>query len=208
MKVKQFIIIILLVTMISSACGQDSPTSVPEAEIQVATATSVSAATNTPTAPQSPLTTSPLATPTPQPKSADADNTAQAMSPDYQAHTLPKPKKGQAVLAGRVLAQFGDKPDLEPVILSAVYLAPVMREENGAPSVASLDSQYDPSSSTDPNGYFLFENVKPGQYGFVIYYGVTHYLIRDGAGAQVLITLEADQVLDLGEMHTNLPDSW
>jgi len=208
MKLQQFIIIVLLGAMLSSACGQDSPTSVPEAAPQAITATLVSAATNTPNAPQSPLTTSPLATPTPAPKSADAGSTTQAMSPDYQARTLPKPEKGQAVLAGRVLAQFGDKPGFESVITSAVYLAPVIYEKDGTPSVASLDSQYDPSSSTDPEGYFLFENVKPGQYGFVIYYGVTHYLIRDDAGVQVLITLEADQVLDLGEMHTNLPDTW
>lgn len=213
LKLRQILMLMIALVLFVGACGGDEETPVPEAS--TATPTTAAQAANQSNATESPLspaTVSPIATPAAQSNSTSVSTTTTITGSTgtiyQQPNAIVPPEKGQAVLAGRILAHFGDTDKLEPVVLSAVYLAPVLREADGTPSVASLDSNLDPSSGTDPEGYFVFENVPPGQYGFVIYYGVTHYLIRDDDGKQMLITLEPDQVLDLGVIQTDLPDTW
>ena len=93
----------------------------------------------------------------------------------------------------------------EPVPLSVVFLAPVIFLEDGTPGFAGLDNKNDPSAGTNPDGYFLFENVPPGSFGVVVARGVQFILIRNEEGQDYLIEVEADQVLDLGEVRTTLP---
>ncbi len=222
MRLRQFAILMLLVTIfVISACGgsEPEPTAVPPtAAPTVAEATATAAPNSAADSPLNAAGTSPLDapnSPVSTPVSATSSSavtasvgTTQTITGDYQPREIPASDAGLTSLAGRVVARFGSSTVYEPIIISAVYLAPVMYEEDGTPAVASLDSQHDPASSTDENGYFTFTNIPPGEYGFVIYYGVTHYLIRDEAGEQVMITVEADQSIDLGELHTDLPDSW
>ncbi len=204
MKYKIMLLLLALLVFVASCAGSDEPEPTVTTIPMVATPTAASA-TVVPIVPTPALestTVSPLAAP----QSPLAAPQSPLAAPAGSAPVLPEPATGKATFAGRLIAQFGEKDILEPVMLSAVYLAPVILDEDKMPVVARLDSVHDPNSGTDGNGYFVFEDVPPGQYGFVVFYNLTHYLIRDEAGEQVLMDIKANEVKDIGDLKTNLPE--
>ncbi len=130
--------------------------------------------------------------------------------PDNLSTTPPNPERdlpaaaGEAAVMGGVLVQeivgAGFVP-LEPV---ALILAKVLYTDAGEPAfLASGDDQ--PRAQLFPTGIFIFQDIPPGTYGLVVDVGYAEFPIQDESGEIRLITLEAGQTLDLGQLITTLP---
>lgn len=94
-----------------------------------------------------------------------------------------------------------------PVVNATLYLAEVLKDDQGRESVASFDRVNSPRTFTDAQGRFRFVNVPPGRYGLVLDKILDSYLLNDPeTGGQFLITVEVGQEADLGELdHEDLP---
>lgn len=116
--------------------------------------------------------------------------------------TLPvgDPAPGTGNVRGKFIA---DTPAARVFMAGEVYLGPVVFSEGkvSLPFI-SLNVGADPKAvARTEDGEFVFENVKPGYYGIVLYTPVSQYLAPDGHGRDVLyIEVEAGQILELGDI--------
>lgn len=116
--------------------------------------------------------------------------------------TLPvgNPAPGTGNVRGKFIA---DTPAARVFLAGEIYLAPVVFSEGqvSLPFI-SLNVGSDPKAvARSEDGEFVFENVKPGYYGIVLYTPVSQYLAPDGTGRDVLyIEVEAGQTLELGDI--------
>ena len=108
--------------------------------------------------------------------------------------TLPQPETGMATLGGVVI----DEQTRQAPPESLLFLGEVVYTDTGMP-IISVDRQNDPVIVLQPNGTFVFENVMPGEYGIVFFTPDYSFLLENAeSGESLMITLESDQVLDIG----------
>lgn len=144
------------------------------------------------------------ATPTPvESIIATPDETQAAISPQPTPHPslesgLPTPSSSQVAVVGGVLVRNGYPGDTK------LQLARVIRSEDGTPLVASAGDQTSPTAVTDSHGRFAFTDVPPDTYGIVLVTPLGSLLLRDGTGTDLLFDVEAGEVLDIGEIHTDV----
>jgi hypothetical protein len=132
------------------------------------------------------------ATASPEPPTTQATATAAA---------VPKPQAGKATIVGRVIVRTSK----EPVASVAVRLAQVYREEGGDDGAFALDDAFSPGGVTDPEGHFRIENVEANEYVIVVGDVRTQYeIIPDSSGKPRVWDLEADQILDTGDIAVDL----
>lgn len=132
-----------------------------------------------------------LATPT-----LDADIPAISLTA-----ALPSPPSGLATVGGVILDNSTKRPPLE----GTVYLASIQEMDNGNPVVV-LDKDMDPFAIPMDNGQFIFSEVHPNKYGFVLYTPDFSFLIDDPkTGESLMVDILPDQVLDLGTIEVSIP---
>lgn len=112
---------------------------------------------------------------------------------------LPQPAEGLATIGGLVV----DKATSIAPPESLIYLAPVKYTDQGL-AVVSLNRQRDPFTILPPNGVFVFRDVPPGEYGVVFFTPDISYLLEYDNGESVLVNLEPNQILDIGEFVVEL----
>jgi len=97
-------------------------------------------------------------------------------------------------------------PGPQPVKRTLLALANVI-EANGTPIVASMDSLNPPRTLTDDNGRFIFVEVTADTYTLILDKITESFLLsHPTSGEDILITCEAGQVIDLGELaYSELP---
>lgn len=140
--------------------------------------------------PVQPTAVEAAATETPEPPTAQATATAVA---------VPKPQAGQATIVGRVIVRTTKKPIASVV----VRLAQVYRE--GDDGAFALDDAFSPGGVTDPEGHFRIENVEATEYVIVVGDVRTQYeIIPDSSGKPRVWDLQADQILDAGDIVVDL----
>lgn len=144
---------------------------------------------------ESPLaTTSPLPTPTPVP--------TKLSSPDAPPVRLPTSGKGT------IIGRFVDHESGEPGPETVVYLGDLIPVElEGEKShLVTMNPDSSPSTATDREGWFVFEDVEPGTYAMVMWTPGNSWVVSDpDTELNILVTVEADRITDLGEVRTNLP---
>ncbi|MCP5096071.1 MAG: hypothetical protein GY943_10995, partial [Chloroflexi bacterium] len=91
---------------------------------------------------------------------------------------------------------------LEPVKLT---LAEIINTTEGNPAYVRENDQ-SPQAELFPTGIFIFRNVPPGGYGLMVDVGYTKFPILEN-GTPLLITVTANEKLDLGQIITVLPNS-
>jgi hypothetical protein len=87
----------------------------------------------------------------------------------------------------------------DPVGDTLLSLGKVLENDQGTPMMAQLDSTTKLRCKTDANGRFIFLDVPAGRYVLVSDRLVQAYMLNDPkSGANLIITADPDQVIDLG----------
>jgi hypothetical protein len=138
-----------------------------------------------------------------EPTAAEAAATVTPESPAVQATAtpvaVPTPEAGQATVIGRIIV----RTTKEPVASAVVRLAQVYRE--GDDGAFALDDAFSPGGVTDPEGYFRIQNVESNEYVIVVGDVRTQYeIIPDPSGKPRVWDLQADQILDTGDIAVDL----
>jgi len=85
-------------------------------------------------------------------------------------------------------------------------LSPLRIGDSESHVITVLPSSF-PNTSTDKHGYFAFLGVEPGTYAMVIWTPVNSWVVSDPeTELDILVTVEAGAITDLGEVTINLPD--
>jgi hypothetical protein len=108
----------------------------------------------------------------------------------------PPPQTGMATITGRVMQTQG-----YAMADTIVRLADVARGAEGRGGAYILDTAHSPGTRTDKDGFFLFENVKAGEYVIVIGdvedTGV-YEIVKETNGQAKVWNLPVDKVTDVG----------
>lgn len=119
-------------------------------------------------------------------------------------YLLPTPAADMATAGGRLVRVLGDSNG-EPMANTRLLLATVIRSEDGTPIVAAASEETSSMVVTDENGVFVFTDVAPNTYGIAVVTPLGSFLLKDKHGDNILFTVQAGMVLDLGEIYTTLP---
>jgi len=115
--------------------------------------------------------------------------------------SFPIPSPGLAVVGGKIVEIRSQKAPPE----STLYLGEIRSLDSGQP-VVRLERATAPYAIPAQNGGFLFQDVRPGRYGLVLYTPEFSFLVDDPDGTGSLIfDVLPDQVLDLGQIEVSLP---
>jgi hypothetical protein len=135
---------------------------------------------------------------------------AQVGKPDTPLPDTPpeEPAKGK----GTVVGTLHDQAEAEPYAYQYIYLAPTrqMTSQNTGDKVAyfaELDVTSDPFAQTDEHGRLVIRDVEPGLYTLAVRLpNLQEILLFDGTTSQnVIVTVEADKVSDLGVVDVVVP---
>jgi len=125
----------------------------------------------------------------------------QTSVPTDAVKTVPTPASDKATVTGKVVSLTGSKPYANTV----VYLAEI--HSNAGESAFVLDTAHSPAAKTDAAGNFVFINVAPADYAFIVCDPMGSYGIvpdeKDSNKARVW-TVAANKVLDIGTLSVDL----
>lgn len=111
---------------------------------------------------------------------------------------VPQPKPGLGVVTGRVLEQSNNEVYLAPSLIlgELVYSS----DPDAAPPLVGFSEGSDPKAVQALTGNFVFQDIKPGSYAIVIWTPASSTLLMDSDGNTTVVEVQADQVLDLGDV--------
>jgi hypothetical protein len=170
------IIIILLMTILLSACSSSKSTS-----------TTI------------PLPTSQQNVGYPAPQTDDTVNSSYP-GPTSPSSSNPTPTKvidpQMGIIRGRLLRTNVPIPDI------SLYLATVMKDNNGNDIVAGLDLSKAETATTAQDGSFTFSNVPLGRYGLVLDIVNQQYLLSyPDKEEAIIMQIEAGKEINLGDLN-------
>lgn len=89
----------------------------------------------------------------------------------------------------------------------SLYLAKILKSLDGKELSLVIDKTVSPHAITDSTGKFVFQNVPPETYGFIVDTAVqTYALSKPGTNDQIRVTVTSGQAVDLGSMdYPDLP---
>lgn len=115
--------------------------------------------------------------------------------------SVPTPEIGKSNLRGYLVDGNG-----LPLRNTTVRLAEVYREsENSENGAYLLDTAFSPGTITDASGFFLFQNIEPGEYVLVVgdIENNKYEIISQQNGLPRVWLTIADQVMDIGIIKVN-----
>ena len=178
---KRSVLVLIIGLLVLVACQSDeSPTAVPATTPAAQVAATSAAATSPLSAAESPLaaaSTSPLPTPV-----AIAE--------------------GRSRVKGRLLSEDSGQPLVKDVVrLGEIYCPEdVVVKNKSEECFWALDNAFSPSTFTDEDGFYVFEDVEARD--FVIIIGDLigkHAFVNDENGKPVIITAPIGETVDVGE---------
>lgn len=125
--------------------------------------------------------------------------------PPNPDRSIPAPGENLGSVGGVLIREVGDAGFL-PVTAQALYLGEVLTDNQGRQALIAQGDD-SPKAQLLPTGVFIFDNVEPGMYGLVIDIGVSQFPITTEEGGELIIVVEANKALDLGQVMVKLPDS-
>lgn len=114
---------------------------------------------------------------------------------------LPTPVDNMATVGGTLYLDANGEP-LRPLANVRIFLGTVHVSEDGTRRLAGYSEHTSPQSVTDAEGRFVIYAVPPDTYNLVVVRYLDPVFMTDyKTGKSLVFTLEADDVLDLGEIH-------
>lgn len=115
--------------------------------------------------------------------------------------TIAKPAKGKAAIRGAIISTTTQRPVGDTLI----YLTAGLGEKKDLfPPLLAGPQEKDIQGYTDKQGWFTVNNVPPGNYYLIIWAPLSWTPLNHAQGANagqpILLKLQPDQTLDLGEM--------
>ena len=137
---------------------------------------------------------------------ADTSTTEDAFSePPDPERNIPAPSADSGSVGGVLIREISDAGFL-PVMPQALYLGEILNDSEGREALIA-QGEDSPQAQLFQTGVFIFDNIAPGTYGLVIDIGVSQFPITGEDGQPLLITVEANKVLDLGQVIIKVPNS-
>lgn len=162
--------------------------------------------TRAPTAPAT-APVSPLPAATALPAASPGTDSPLAAPTIAARATIQAPAAGKGAVGGRLI-DFGSGQPLanQNLSLPAIVCPAGVAEENKREEcVYAIDDAFDPSTLTDQQGRFVFKDVAPGDYVLLVGNRMTKStVLADDAGRPLMWKVEADKVLQLGDLVVDL----
>lgn len=112
---------------------------------------------------------------------------------------LPTQDSNLASITGLLLMEQEGKT--QPVKNAILYLAPVLKDENGIERVVSFDRFSSNKAITDEFGKFTFFNVEFNKYGIVLDRVLNSYLLNDpNTNSDMLFEIKEPKEYNIGEL--------
>lgn len=198
---------LLCISLVIGGCfgSDEEPTPTPAPPPPTATLAATVAPTPT-TVPATPAAktaapVSPLAAPV-SPLAAPVSPVAlPAASPEQKVITTTK--TGSVVGSVVVKSPTVDKAVVDVI----VALAEVIKRTDGPPRATGYDPAHSPQTAFDHQGHFVINNVPPGDYGIIVDWGKSAFMLNDPkTGNGIVITVKANAVTDIGTLtYQSLP---
>ncbi|MBW6475171.1 MAG: hypothetical protein K0B14_18735 [Anaerolineaceae bacterium] len=111
----------------------------------------------------------------------------------YILDSIPSPEEGRANISGRL--QLINQTNIKGI---SVWVTPIYRSVSGE-GVYALDTSSNPYTLTDEDGYFLFEDIEPGEYILFIGDPMTKFaIVTDDNGEVRVWDILPNETNDLG----------
>jgi hypothetical protein len=118
--------------------------------------------------------------------------------------SIPSPPPDKGAITGRFVDYESRAPAAE-MVMHLGELSPLRVGDFESHLITILPSS-SPRATTDQEGYFLFSDVEPGTHAIVVWTPLNSWVIIDAeTGQELLVTVEAGAVADLGEVDINAP---
>lgn len=114
------------------------------------------------------------------------------------------PADAETATVGGVLIERVTDQGFVPLMPLELMLGTVVEMESGEPAFIRSSSDA-PKAELFPTGIFVFRNIPPGTHALVIELGFTQYVVETDEGEPFLFDVEAGEVLDLGQVITEIP---
>lgn len=119
---------------------------------------------------------------------------------------ISEPAPGTATVTGVILTRVNGA-EAAPLQYARVFLAARLKDEAGQPSfMVSLSRGSAPTTITDGEGRFAFNDVPPNGYALIVELKNQLMLVNDvESGQDIVIDAVADQILDIGQVTIDFP---
>lgn len=184
--------VVLLLTLLLVGCRAE-PTATPVSE--------------SPLVQESPLPTPTVPTPTkpaPTPTEPVPTPTKPVPTPTESVPTpIPMPSTDRGAIVGRFVDFETGEP---PRTVMPVFLGKLSPLTPGDSFVITMLPTTSPHTEVDAQGYFAFTDVEPDTYAMIFWTPVNSWVISDPETEEaILVTVNAGEVTDLGEVAVDLP---
>jgi hypothetical protein len=191
------VVLLFLATILGlAACGGDAEEATP-----TPAPTSTAVPTTAPAAPESPLQpASPLQSESPL-DTSNVDTPAAAAAPTEARPPIPTSQPGMGTVAGRLISSTTGAPLNREVIRLGEVECPedATVEDKRAECVWTLSNAFSPSTFTDENGFFTFNDVEPRDYVVIIGDMLGKNTKLADEDGPFMWEATADEIVDIGE---------
>lgn len=203
-SMKLALMVIVALVLILAACGGDEATPTSEPTSVAPTETPAETPADAPAAPESPLQQE-----SPLPPSGDTapqnDKTIEAPAMAYSAAppTYPTSAPKTGTVTGRLVSSTSGAPLNHEIVRLAEVECPegVEPADKRSKCVWTLSNAFSPSTFTDENGFFVFNDLDPRDYVVIVGDMIgKNTKLADENGPFMWEAL-SDEVTDIGEFH-------